>query len=89
MVSNCGTYCRGGPPWLPSVEQTVQESSISGFANTISTEGGHRGPPLQFAGVPEFVYALTKCAFNGSETAVFLQITRAAWALPQALATLR
>ena len=44
-------YCRGGPPWPPLVGHGIQDSIVSDLADTISTEGGHGGPPLQY--VPE------------------------------------
>jgi beta-ketoacyl synthase-like protein len=53
------TYCRGGPPWPPSVEHTKfknRESRV--WRARFPTEGGHGGPPLQ--------YVATVKALNGA-----------------------
>ena len=42
-----------GRPWF---DHGIQESTVSGLANTIKTTGGHGGPPLQY--VPSFVMFL-------------------------------
>src|SRR6185503_2020574 len=38
----CRTYCRGGPPWPPSVGRAPVNIGL------IKTTGGHGGPPLQY-----------------------------------------
>src|SRR6185369_15097851 len=44
-----GTYCRGGPPGPPSVDTRIQKSTVSVWRTQFPTEGGHGGPPLQYA----------------------------------------
>jgi len=81
-VKSCGTYCRGGPPWPPSVGMAPVNRGL------IKTEGGHGGPPLQYV-LPDFVYGLTKWALSESNSGFFSTEENPAWALPQALATPR
>ena len=53
------TYCRGGPPWPPSVGYEIHDTHDRSSQRHIQTEGGHGGPPLQ--------YVLTTCrALNGA-----------------------
>jgi len=43
-----GTYCRGGPPWPPSVGTRIHDTDAARFQRRVQTEGGHGGPPLQY-----------------------------------------
>src|SRR6185369_2558391 len=49
-----GTYCRGGPPWPPSIYTKRM------VGRSIPTEGGHGGPPLQY--VPQRLILFTRLA---------------------------
>jgi len=41
------TYCRGGPPWPPSVGIAFAKPRLS-LLESVPTKGGHGGPPLQY-----------------------------------------
>ena len=43
-----GIFCRGGPPWPPSVEIAFANPQTVDSLNPVPTEGGHGGPPLQY-----------------------------------------
>jgi hypothetical protein len=41
----CGTYCRGGPPWPPSIGAQDSQNDGLGIANTIKPRAAMEGRP--------------------------------------------